>query len=195
MSDVETKPVVAPHPDEIVDVAVSFLQIGDAELRDQLDGLPAPVYLTDSAGWVTWYNQACIDFAGRQPVTGEDRWCVSWRLYTQEGAALPHEQCPMALAIRERKPVRGVIAVAERPDGSRVLFTPFATPVLDARGDLIGAVNLLLDVTDARQAESLRAQALRCRRLAQSVTDVRTVTTLTLMAKEYEEQASALLKS
>ncbi|WP_284734416.1 PAS domain-containing protein [Sphingosinicella terrae] len=192
MSEVQLQPVATPTPDEIVEFAVTYLQAGDAELRERLDALPAPVYLTDAEGWVTWYNQACVDFAGRRPTPGEDRWCVTWRLYTECGTPLPHEECPMAVAIRQGKPVRGVVAVAERPDGSRVLFTPFPTPAVDADGRVVGAVNLLIDITDSRQAEMLRAQALRCRRLAQSVTDTRTVSTLTLMAQEYEEQASAL---
>jgi hypothetical protein len=98
----------------------------------------------------------------------------------------------MAVAIRERRPVRGAIAVAERPDGTRVLFTPYPTPILDEDGLLTGAVNILIDVTDRRQAEALKVQALRCRRLARSVSDPRTVKTLTLMAADYEDKARAL---
>lgn len=98
----------------------------------------------------------------------------------------------MAVAIRERRPVRGVIASAERPDGTRVMFVPYPTPLLDEHGTLTGAVNILIDVTDRRQSQALQAQAIRCRRLAQSVSDERTVETLTLMAREYDEKAGAL---
>ena len=116
---------------------------------------------------------------------------MTWRLYTEGGAYLPHDQCPMAVAIKEERPIRGVIAVAERPDGKRVLFTPYPTPIIEA-GALVGAVNILIDVTDRRQADALKAQARRCRRLAQSLTDTRTIETLKLMAADYEEQARAL---
>ena len=47
---------------------------------------------------------------------------------------------------------------------------------------MAGAVNILIDVTDHRQAGALRAQAMRCRRLAHSVTDQQAVDTLLLMA-------------
>lgn len=40
--------------------------------------------------------------------------------------------------------------------------------------------------------EALRSQATRCRRLALSVTDQRTVDALMSMASEYEAQAQAL---
>jgi len=178
-------------PDQAV-AAIASVRGDPRLLQALLDEQPVPIYLTDADGWVTFFNRACIDFAGRRPVPGEDRWCVSWRLHTESGAFLPHDQCPMAVALRERRPVRGAVAVAERPDGTRVLFTPYPTPLIGDDGALEGAVNILVDLTEARQAQALRAQARRCRRLAQSVSDSRTVETLRQMAVEYDEKASSL---
>ena len=179
-------------PEEIVGAAIAAARSGDPELRAALERLPAPIYLTDAEGWITFYNQACVDFAGRTPTLGEERWCVTWKLFREDGTFLPHEQCPMAVAIRERREVRGAIALAERPDGTRVMFTPYPTPLFDEAGGIAGAVNILIDVTDHRQAGALRTQALRCRRLAQSVTDQRAVETLLAMASEYDAKAKAL---
>jgi PAS domain S-box-containing protein len=185
-------PKAGVAPDEIAGAVAAAARADRGGLQALLDSQPAPIYVTDADGWVTSYNRACIDFAGRTPVPGQDRWCVTWRLHTESGALLPHDQCPMAVALRERRQLRGLVAVAERPDGTRVVFTPYPTPILDDEGELAGAVNILIDVTDRRQAGALKAQAKRCRRLAQSVTDNRTVQTLTLMAAEYEAQAQAL---
>ncbi|HEV2866937.1 MAG TPA: hypothetical protein VGX37_10500, partial [Allosphingosinicella sp.] len=69
------------------------------------------------------------------------------------------------------------------------------TPMFDEAGEVTGAVNILLDLTDRRQASALKAQAQRCRRLAQSVTDMRTVATLQAMALEYDEKARSLVLS
>jgi hypothetical protein len=52
----------------------------------------------------------------------------------------------MALAIQTKRVIRGVTAVAERPDGVRIKFQPFPTPVFDENGDLLGAVNMLVDM-------------------------------------------------
>ena len=190
----ETQPVCLMRPETPEEITSAILETRtDAgRLQALLEPLPAPVYLTDAQGWVTYSTPACIDFAGRTPAPGQDRWCVTWRLYTEGGAFLPHDQCPMAIAIREKRQLRGLIAVAERPDGTRVLFTPFPTPLFDEAGELIGAVNILIDVTDRRQAQALRAQARRCRRLAQSVTDERTIKALKLMAADYDEKALSL---
>ena len=100
--------------------------------------------MTDEEGVVIYANDACEPFTGRTPQLGQDRWCVTWKLYTDTGAFLPHDQCPMAVAIREQKPVRGASAVAERPDGARVPFKPFPTPLFGCDGRLIGAVNVLM---------------------------------------------------
>ena len=72
-----------------------------------LDALPAPVYTTDQAGKITYYNEAAVELAGRRPVLGQDEWCVSWRLYQPDGTPLPHEDCPMAIALKEQRPIRG----------------------------------------------------------------------------------------
>ncbi|MGZ8312699.1 MAG: PAS domain-containing protein [Allosphingosinicella sp.] len=190
---VRPKSAAAPDfPDTLVEAVIAAARLSIDDFQPVLEALPAPIYLTDADGWVTYFNRACIDFAGRTPVPGQDRWCVTWRLHTEGGEFLPHEDCPMAVAVRERREVRGLIAAAERPDGTKVMFAPYPTPIFGEDGELVGAVNVLIDITDQRQANALRAQALRCRRLAQSLTDAQTVRTLNLMAREYDEKAQAL---
>lgn len=180
---------------EIVDAALDALRQGGGQMAAALETLSVPIYTTDSEGRVTYANRACIEFAGRTPVLGEDRWCVTWKLYNEDGTLLPHDECPMAVAIREKRPVRGVEAVAERPDGTRLTFLPHPTPLLDESGEVIGAVNILVDLTDRRQTEQLAAQAERCRRLANAVTDRQAAEALKLMAEEYEDQARALKRT
>lgn len=165
---------------------------GKRDLAAALEALPAPIYVTDREGVVIYFNEACVGFAGRTPAVGKDRWCVTWRLYTDDGMALPHEACPMAEAIRGRRAVRGVTAIAERPDGARVAFMPLPTPLFDADGALAGAVNILIDVTEYRQVSELREEAHRCRRLARGLTEKATIRTLSQMADEYDAKARDL---
>jgi len=165
-------------------------QSGDA-LFDALEALPDPIYVTDATGLITGFNEAAVRFAGRRPAVGRDRWCVTWKLYTEAGEPLPHDRCPMAVAIKEAREVRGTVAIAMRPDGSRKAFTPYPTPLFDEAGELTGAVNLLVDVSD-EQADALVQQAERCRRLAASVTDARARKLLESMAGGYHRNALAL---
>jgi PAS domain S-box-containing protein len=118
-----------------------------------LEALPVAVYATDAEGRITFHNQAAVDLWGYRPRLGRDQWCGSWRLYWPDGRPLPHDQCPMALTLKDGKPVRGIEAIAERPDGTRVNFLPFPTPLWDSSGELIGAINLLMDTTDQHRSE------------------------------------------
>ena len=52
--------------------------------------------------------------------------------------------------------MRGSEAIAERPDGTRVNFPPYPTPLFDEEGILIGAVNMFIDITSMEQAQALR---------------------------------------
>src|SRR5579871_1328292 len=178
--------------DDLIESAVEAALAGGSALRDALDSLPAAIYVTDADGVITYFNPACIDFTGRRPEVGEDRWCVTWRLFTNAGDFLPHDQCPMAVAINTKKPIRGVTAVAERPDGTRVNFRPHPTPIFDREGNFAGAVNILEDVTDEVRADDFLAQARRCRRLANGVADEQAAETLHRMADDYEAQAIAI---
>jgi PAS domain S-box-containing protein len=116
-----------------------------------LEALPVAVYTTDPEGRITFYNDAAAELWGRRPQLGS-YWCGSWRLYWPDGRPLPHGECPMAVALKEGRPVRGVEAIAERPDGSRVRFLPFPTPLRDESGNLVGAINLLMDVGEQHEA-------------------------------------------
>jgi len=126
---------------------------GDAYFRQALDLLPAAVYITDASGLLSYYNEAAAALWGHHPQLGVSEWCGSWKLYWPDGRPLPHDQSPMALALREKRPIRGTEAVVERPDGTRVPFAPYPTPLYDAAGELIGAVNMLVDITDRKRAE------------------------------------------
>lgn len=127
--------------------------------RQFVEALGVAVYTTDAEGRITYFNEAAAELWGRRPGLGEE-WCGSWRLFWPDGRPMEHGECPMAIALTENRPVRGYEAVAERPDGSRVAFEPFPTPLHDADGNLVGAVNVLVDVSARRRAEEeLRATA------------------------------------
>lgn len=126
----------------------------ERQTREILDAVPAAIYATDAVGRITYYNKATVSFSGRQPVIGEDSWCVTHRLYMSDGTPLPHDQYPMAIALKENREVRGMEAVAERPDGTHIPFEPYPTPLHDKEGQLTGAVNMLIDLTDRKHTES-----------------------------------------
>jgi PAS domain S-box-containing protein len=129
------------------------LQERERTLRNLLEVLPAAVCVTDAHGRITFYNQAAVEMWGLRPELGKTEWCGSWKLYWPDGRPMPHDESPMAIALKENRPVRGGEAIAERPDGSRVSFCPYPTPLHDDAGRLVGAVNVLVDITSHKEAE------------------------------------------
>ena len=119
---------------------------------DLLKALPAAVYVTDTEGRITFYNEAAAELWGRRPESGA-RWCGSWRLFFPDGRPMRPDECPMAVAIREGRPCFGLETIAERPDDGRVRIMPFPSPVTDTGGNLVGGINLLVDVTERRRTE------------------------------------------
>jgi len=117
-----------------------------------LEALPVAIYTTDAEGRITFYNSAAAQLWGREPEPGS-RWCGSWRLFWPDGRPMAHEDCPMAVTLREGEAVRGRNAILERPDGSRIAFMPYPTLLRDAAGAVTGAINLLMDVNAQQDAE------------------------------------------
>jgi PAS domain-containing protein len=142
--------------DTFLRAAVTVVQQGVGDLHQALDTLPVPIYVTNADGVITYYNRACVAFAGRTPCVGQDRWCVTWKLYTEAGQCLPHDRCPMAIALSERRRVRNIQAIAERPDGTRIKFQPYPTPLFNEDGEIIGGVNLFIDLSESQPAQTIK---------------------------------------
>ena len=141
------------------------------QFREMIDVLPAAIYTTDAKGRLTHFNRAAVEFSGREPHLGSDQWCVSWKLYRPDGTPLPHDECPMAVALKEGRVISGAEAIAERPDGSRRWFTPYPTPLRNSEGGIIGGINMLVDITERKGAENALADALRQQRALFQVAD------------------------
>jgi PAS domain S-box-containing protein len=145
--------------DEVADDRTDAAAGPAAGEHEFLNALGVALYTTDVNGRITFFNDAAEQIWGRRPELGEE-WCGSWRLYWTDGRPMRHEECPMAVALREGRPIRDQEAIAERPDGTRVAFVPYPTPLRDPQGQIVGAVNILVDVTERRRAEEeLRATA------------------------------------
>jgi PAS domain S-box-containing protein len=120
--------------------------------REMVEALPAAIYMTDAEGRLTYFNPAAVSLSGRAPELGTDHWCVTWKIFLPDGTPLPHDQCPMAVALRGGEVPLGIECIAERPDGTRFWFTPYPAVLRDPQGRIIGGINLLVDITERKTA-------------------------------------------
>ncbi len=175
--------------ERLLQSATDAIVHADAALPREVVHASTAIYATDAQGLLTHFNTACIALAGRRPAAGRDRWCVTWKLYTEDGHVLPHDRCPMAIAIQERRRVRGLAAIAERPDGTRRGFLACPTPVLDLSKAFVGAVNALVELTFPDLAAFYDGQAQKCRRLSRAVNDPFTIDAMQQLALEFDAKA------
>ena len=162
----EFERAVAAHSEETSNVVDLHPHADRAAARERrffcfIDTLPAAIYTTDASGRITFYNEAAAEFWGHHPPLGTSEWCGSWKLFWPDGTPLAHADCPMAMALKENRPIRGVEAIAERPDGTRIPFIPYPTPLYDEHGRMVGAVNMLVDISDRKHSDAQHAMLVR----------------------------------
>ncbi|MEO8570409.1 MAG: ATP-binding protein [Chloroflexota bacterium] len=138
--------------------------------RRFLDALGVAVYTTDADGRITFFNAAAAEFWGRRPALGEE-WCGSLRLLWLDERPMRHDECPMAITLKEGRAVRGGQAIAVRPDDTKVTFVAYPTPLFDDAGVLIGAVNVLIDITERHHAEQAVRDAVDALEASNAVKD------------------------
>ena len=127
----------------------------ELDFRHLLEKLPAAAYTCDASGLITYYNSQAVELWGRAPKLNdpEDRFCGSFKLFSAKGDPIRHDECWMALALRESKSFLREEIIVERSDGSRATVLAHANPMHDESGKLVGAVNVLVDISDRKRAE------------------------------------------
>jgi PAS domain S-box-containing protein len=133
----------------------SFSRKSDLQFRRLLEKLPAGAYTCGPEGLITYFNQHAVQLWGRAPKLNdpEDRFCGSFKLYATDGSPITHDRCWMALALEMNQEYNEREIVVERPDGQRLTVLAHANPIHDESGQLIGAVNVLVNISDRKRAE------------------------------------------
>ena len=120
-----------------------------------VDDLPVAMYITDPDGFIVYHNAAAARLWGHDPAPREVRWCGSRALFSRDCVPLAHEDSPMAHAAAptDGNGDGGGEIVAQRLDGTHYTFIPHSRSLTDAGGRVIGAVHLVLDVSDRNRSE------------------------------------------
>jgi PAS domain S-box-containing protein len=121
------------------------------------DHLPIAIYTCDKDGYITSFNKAAVKLWGRTPETNKELWCGSWKIFKPNGLPLPLDTCPMARTLKEGIAIEGEEIIIQRPDGALVNVLPYPVPVFDTNGNITGAVNTLIDITEQRNSERKQA--------------------------------------
>ena len=141
----------------VLPTAKAALQNSELQFRHLLDKLPAGGYTCDRHGLITHFNDHAVKLWGRAPKLNDpaDRFCGSFKLFARDGSPIAHDTCWMARALQTGNEYNGEELIIEQLGGQRLTVLAHANPIRDEAGELVGAVNVLVDITDRIRAEAV----------------------------------------
>src|SRR5476651_894194 len=156
---------------EIADrkLAEATLHESEERYRALFEMGPVAIYSCQVSGVIQHFNRRAAELWGREPALGDksELFCGSYKMLRPDGSPVPHEQCPMADVLSGRIPeARDVEVHIERPDGTRIAALVNIRPLKNQHGEITGAINSFLDITERQAAqEAVRASEARFRML------------------------------
>lgn len=128
-------------------------------------------YACDCSGTITDYNRRAVELWGRVP-QATDRFTGAYKVLDGHGDSLSPEAIATAVLLRSRLAQFNKEFVIEQPDGKRLTVLSNVSPLLDEKGNMIGALDVLQDVTDQRRSEDARRVAERLSAFARVAAEV-----------------------
>ncbi len=116
------------------------------------DAICDPLFIVDNNMIVTYMNDACVRLTGYEKAEVEGKMnCED--LFKSD---ICESKCPVRYCFDKREPVEGIRSIITNRQGIQIPTVTSASPLRDAHGGLIGAIEILKDITDVLEAENLR---------------------------------------
>ncbi len=126
------------------------LRESEERFRTLFEAAPMAIFVCDRDAVIQYYNLRATELWGREPARGVERFCGSMKLWLPDGKFLPHERSPIADVLRTGVPARNIEVLIERPDGSRLPVLANFAPMMNAQGEITGAITSFVDFTEQK---------------------------------------------
>jgi PAS domain S-box-containing protein len=137
--------------------AQDALQESEHQKQVILDGIPTNIVFVDNQLRIVWANRTASEYLGMAPEHMVGEKC--YRVWSD--AHNPCPDCPALLAFETRT---AQVGEKKTPDGH--IWDNRTEPVFAADGSLLGAIEIIHDITDKKQAEALMVQAEQFKAMA-----------------------------
>ena len=148
-------------------------RVSEERYRILFDLGPVAVYSCDASGMVRDFNHRAVELWGREPKPGDksERFCGSHQMLRPDGTFMAHKECPMAEVLAGKIPeARDMEVQIVRPDNSRITVIVNIRVLKNEYGEITGAINCFVDITDRKRAqEELRRAGERFRFMAEAM--------------------------
>jgi len=139
--------------EELLRQAHADLELDQERLRTIYDALACGVIVRDGSGAIVEANDVAQRMFGLASLAEMRARSPVVRRLREDGSELLVTEAPYALALRTRRPVRGVTMGALLDDGSTHWFQADAVPVLGPAGEVAQVVSSFVEITDRKRAE------------------------------------------
>lgn len=117
--------------------------------------LVMPVFIVDKEGALVYYNEAAEGLLGKPYEENDEmplhEWGTIFRPMRQDGAQVPLEELPLAIALRERRPAHLSPLIIHGEDGVERRLAVTAFPLAGHQEKELGAAAIFWEVEAKRE--------------------------------------------
>jgi diguanylate cyclase (GGDEF)-like protein/PAS domain S-box-containing protein len=129
----------------------------EEQLSLVFDTVPTGIIILDKYGQLKHINSAAREQMGiPEKIAPSD---IKPTLFTSDYKPYSYELSPYYVVISDKKPVKNIEFISIKPDGTELILSTNAAPLIDSKGDISSVLISTTDITDIRKAEQ-RAREL-----------------------------------
>ena len=119
-----------------------------------LDMLPIATFICDARGTILQYNSRAVEIWGRAPQPGQTHGEFTANASYSLLDGTPIARPLLTQVLESGVPIRDAEIKVVRSDGKQLIVSINIDPLLDAKGNVAGAVNCFLDITDRKRMDA-----------------------------------------
>ena len=131
--------------------ASKLIALAEKRFRSLFYSIPVPLCTCDKDGKIILYNDALVEFCGREPNLETDLWCPVKNIYRADGSLIPTERWKKFIPSNIENNY-GLSLIFEFYDGTKKNVMVYPELIMDENGEIEGMINTIIDVTEQADA-------------------------------------------